>query len=77
MKRKQSQSSQLFLVRLWAAEIDDQADQLDQVELLRHGKIQHVVSGEALTFRGYEGLAEAIERMIAEREDARQHAADE
>ena len=77
MKRKQSQSSQLFLVRLWAAEIDDQADQLDQVELLRHGKIQHVVSGEALNFRGYHGLAEAIEKMIAEREDARQHAADE
>jgi hypothetical protein len=39
--------------------------------------VQHVVSGEALNFRGYEGLAEAIEKMLAERENDWQHTADE
>jgi hypothetical protein len=51
--------SQLFLVRLWAEEESD-----GEVEW--HGKLQHVVSGEAHTFRSCPGLIEVLLAMLQE-----------
>jgi hypothetical protein len=64
--------TELYLVRIWAERSGDAAGARPL-----HGKVQHVVSGEALNFRGYKGLAEAIEKMLAERENDWQHTADE
>jgi hypothetical protein len=78
MNSRQDQPSHLFLVRFWSEGAQDaQEAQKAQNRKEWNGKVQHVVSGEALAFRGYHGLAEAIERMMAERESARHHTTDE
>ena len=58
--------TELYLVRIWKATSGARAGARNC-----NGRVQHVVSGEAHTFRGYVGLAEAIEKMIAERESDR------
>ena len=60
----------LYLIRIWRRKSSDAHHAL-------RGKVQHVVSGEAHVFEGYQGLANAIERMMGEREGARQYRGDE
>ncbi len=51
------QDSQLFLVRVWLGEGSD-----GKVEW--HGKLQHMVSGEARPFHGCPQLREALLQML-------------
>jgi hypothetical protein len=50
------QDSQLFLIRVWS-------DKGNDGEVEWHGKLQHVVSGEAHTFHGCPQLIELLLEM--------------
>jgi hypothetical protein len=50
--------SQLFLVRLWAEK------GVDNVEKEWHGRVQHIVSGEAHTFHDWPALVELLLTML-------------
>jgi hypothetical protein len=62
--------AQLFLLRLWVeelpqAESDDEGEALDRDGLLVwHGKLQHVVRGEAHSFTGWEMMRDYLEAML-------------
>jgi hypothetical protein len=47
----------LYLVRIWRRKSGDGSPSL-------HGKLQHVVSGEACYFDGLSGLPGALEKMM-------------
>jgi hypothetical protein len=47
----------LYLVRIWRRKSGDGSPSL-------HGKLQHVVSGEACYFDGLSSLPEALEKML-------------
>ena len=63
-------TSQLFLVRLWADErangggrgCGDGPEPDEKVSV--HGKVQHVVSGEAAPFSNWQTLVEALSKMM-------------
>jgi hypothetical protein len=56
---KHQGDSQLFLVRLWPEQGSDG-------ETEWHGKLQHVLSGEARPFHGCPALLEALLEMLKE-----------
>ncbi len=54
---KHGEDSQMFLVRLWPeAGVDGETEW--------HGKLQHVLTGQARTFRGCPDLIEALLEML-------------
>ncbi len=57
MNTKQDQSSHLFLVRFW----NEQSNDHTHKEL--RGRVQHVLSGEAHTFRDWQMLVELLREM--------------
>ena len=62
-------NSQLFLLRLWLEEGSraiSEKTSLDRgdIELEWHGKVQHVVRGEAQAFTSWEGMIACIEAML-------------
>ena len=61
--------SQLFLVRLWAEQDRDEIGDCDgsastNIDIEWHGKLQHVVSGQACYFDGLAALPEVLGRMM-------------
>lgn len=51
--------SQLFLVRLWTQEEEES----DRAEWQWHGRVQHILSGEAHTFRDWQSLVDLLLAM--------------
>ena len=55
--RNDGTPTELYLVRIWKRKLGDGTLDL-------HGKLQHVVSGEACYFDGLPSLPEALEKMM-------------
>lgn len=53
-----SNRSHLFLVRLWAGEMSSQNEW--------HGRVQHILTGEAHSFRHWTALVEGLLAMLPE-----------
>ena len=56
-----SVQSQLFTVRIWKEDLDDNHNQW-------RGKLQHVSSGEAYYFKAWEELVELLLRLLMEQD---------
>ncbi len=61
--RHRQRRSDLFLVRLWTEGGDDGSGKVEW-----HGKVQHVVDGEAHPFSGWQGLIELLLAMLSNNE---------
>lgn len=58
MTNKPSSRSHLFTVRLWPEQSGDGQGEW-------HGKVQHVLSGEARYFQGWDGLVTLLQETVA------------
>ena len=61
---QKTDTSQFFLVRLWADNPDSETRMGDDKENPVRGKVQHVLSGEAESFNDWPSLTEALKGMI-------------
>lgn len=57
-------TSQFFLVRLWADNPDSQSRAGGENEDVVRGKVQHVLSGEAESFNDWPALMDALKGMM-------------
>ncbi|HET6261834.1 MAG TPA: hypothetical protein VFG99_06300 [Chloroflexia bacterium] len=57
-------TSQFFLVRLWADNQDSQSRAVGENEDVVRGKVQHVLSGEAESFNDWPALMDALKGMM-------------
>ena len=61
---QRTDTSQFFLVRLWADNLDSQSRSGDGEENGVRGKVQHVLSGEAESFNDWLALTEVLKSMM-------------
>ena len=59
MNSKHDQGSSLFMVRLWSGEGEHSEDHKEW-----HGRVQHVISGEARTFSDLSTLMALLLEMV-------------
>ena len=69
---QEADTSQFFLVRLWADNPDSESTSEGDGEDVVRGKVQHVLSGEAASFHDWPTLMDALKGMM--RHDTRQQA---
>jgi hypothetical protein len=69
---QEADTSQFFLVRLWADNPDSESGSEGDSEAVVRGKVQHVLSGQAASFNDWPTLMDALKGMM--RYDTRQQA---